>query len=129
MSDDHKDRFPKLSDGVSPDWRTWLQRVMPELYGKTSAAYPDKNLYQVLEMVPPHERGPLVTSLEEQVEIPRMYPDKEGNPNNLNGTPMVDGRGDPVVDYQMVPRQVTQEDEDFRRECAARVCSLLHLAR
>ena len=44
MSDDHKDRFPKLSDGVSPDWRTWKQRVMPGLYGKTSAAYPDKNL-------------------------------------------------------------------------------------
>ena len=57
MSDDHKDRFPKLSDGVSPDWRTWKQRVMPELYGKTSAAYPDKNLYQVLEMVPPRERA------------------------------------------------------------------------
>ena len=31
---------------------------MPELYGKASAAYPDKNLYQVLEMVPPRERGP-----------------------------------------------------------------------
>ena len=75
MSDDHKDRFPKLSDGVSPDWRTWKQRVMPELYGKTSAAYPDKNLYQVLEMVPPRERGPLVTPIEEQIEIPRMYPD------------------------------------------------------
>ena len=73
MSDDHKDRFPKLSDGVSPDWRTWKQRVMPELYGKTSAAYPDKNLYQVLEMVPPRERGPLVTEIEEQIEIPRMY--------------------------------------------------------
>ena len=65
MSDDHKDRFPKLSDGVSPDWRTWKQRVMPELYGRTSAAYPDKNLYQVLEMVPPRERGPLVTPMEE----------------------------------------------------------------
>ena len=82
MSDDHKDRFPKLSDGVDPDWRTWLQQVMPELYGKTSAAYPDKNLYQVLEMVPPRERGPLVTPIEEQIEIPRMCCQWEAGPKD-----------------------------------------------
>ena len=94
MSDDNKDRFPKLSDGIEPDWRTWLQRVMPELYGRVSTAYPDKNLYDLLEMVPPHQRGPQVTQIEEQIEIPRLYPDRDGNPGDLNGKPIYDARGD-----------------------------------
>ena len=112
---DNKDRFPKLSDGVDPDWRTWLQQVMPELYGKASTAYADKNLHDLLEMTPPRERGPLVTPIEEEVQVPRLYPDKAGNPGNLNGTAMVDGRGDPVFDIEIVPKEITQDDDDFRR--------------
>ena len=110
MSDDNKDRFPKLSDGIEPDWRTWLQRVMPELYGRVSTAYPDKNLYDLLEMVPPHQRGPQVTQIEEQIEIPRLYPDRDGNPGELNGKPIYDARGDPVVDLKMGPKDIMQDD-------------------
>ena len=33
------------------------------------------------------------TPIEEEVQVPRVYPDKEGNPNDLNGTQMFDGRG------------------------------------
>ena len=50
MSDDHKDRFPKLSDGVSPDWRTWKQRVMPELYGKCVLFFKTLNIFSSSEV-------------------------------------------------------------------------------
>ena len=73
MSDDHKDRFPKLPDGVSPDWRTWKQRVMPGLYGKTSAAYPDKNLYQVLEIGQSAHKQHAVALYMWAFDIPLIY--------------------------------------------------------
>ena len=114
MSDD--ERSSKKYTYSGGDWRRFVGKIRPDLYEKPSKAYKGKTLFHVVHMVPPRERGRMVTETVEFKKVPRLLEEKEGDA--LGGTPMLDQRGDPVYDEVEEPFEERQSQASFAQRLA-----------